>query len=289
MHFHSLYILIFTSFISIVSLYSQNVRVGGLFPKKAHSGSEIIVNFSFEKGDLNDFARFQIEVPVGITPSPRISKNAEFTFENNIVKLVWIKIPPENRFDISINFRISATVEGYKVFKGEFSYADKTGANKIMEMESQIVAIEKDEFRSDITKDLAFEYKYFSQKGVTCIRQKPYIDENNEIIVNILVSKGALNEFGRIEETIPEGYSAVSEKSGGAIFAFNKNRRSVKFMWMNLPDRDQYSIAYRLIPEDPDEKRIFMITGTFMFAENRVTHSVPITELDMDVDKEKRK
>ena len=289
MPFQRLYPLIFVSLISIVSLHSQNVRVGGLFPKKAHSGSEIIVNFSFEKGDLNDFARFQIEVPVGITPTPRISKNAEFTFENNVVKLVWIKIPPENRFDISINFRINATVEGYKVFKGEFSYADKTGANKIMEMEPQIVAIEKDEFRSNITKDLAFEYKYFSQKGVTCIRQKPYLDTNNEIIVHILISKGALSEFGRIEETIPEGYRAVNEKSGGAIFAYNKNRRSVKFMWMNLPDKDQYSIAYRLIPEEPDEKKTFMITGTFMFAENRVVHTVPITELNMDVEKKKEK
>lgn len=266
-------------------LLGQDVKVGGLFPKKVHAGTDMIVNFTFEKGDLNEFARFQIEVPSGVTPSPRISKNAEFTFEDNIVKLVWIKIPIDDRFDISITFRISPNIEGYKVFKGEFSYVDKSGKNNTIEMLPQIVTVEKDEFRTNITQELEFNYKYFNQKGVTCIRQKPFLDDSSHVVVNILVSKGALNEFGRIEETVPFGYRAENLKSAGAIFAFNKQRRQVKFMWMNLPNTEQFSVSYRLIPEVPTDKIPFILQGTFMFAENRVTHNIPITELNMEVEK----
>ncbi len=261
----------------------QEVKVGGLFPKKAHSGTDIIVSFTIEKGDLNDFARFQIEVPQGISPTPRISRNAEFSFDNNIVKLVWVKMPIDGRFDISITFRISPNTEGYKVFKGELSYVDKKGNSKSIEMEPQIVEVEKDEFATNITQELEFNYKYFTQKGVTCIRQKPYIDSLNRVVVNIMVSKGELDEFGRIEETVPYGYRAENLKSAGAIFAFNNQRRQVKFIWMNLPNSEKFTISYVLIPTEPTDEIPFILSGSFMFAENRITHSIPITELNMEL------
>lgn len=273
------------STIITVQLYSQKVEVLGLFPQKMLSGSEMIVNFSIKKGSLNDFARFQLEVPDGITPSPRILQNGDFSFENNLIKIVWMKIPPDDVVEISLNFRIPAEMEGFKVFKGEFAYSDQTGKRNIIEMKPQVVEVQKDEFRANLSQEIEFTYKYFSQKGVTAVRQKPYLDDSGHVVVNILVTKGDLNEFGRIEETVPIGFKAVYQKSAGAIFAYNPTRRKVKFVWMNMPNTKQFMVSYKLIPENPIDKIPFILNGTFTYADNRVSQTVPITELSLDVEK----
>ncbi|HON19524.1 MAG TPA: hypothetical protein PK990_10230 [Salinivirgaceae bacterium] len=273
----------FTTFL----FYGQKVQINGLFPQKVSSGSEMIVSFTIQKGNLNDFARFQLEVPDGVSVSPRILKNGEFSFDNNIVKIVWMKIPPDDIVEISLFFKIPVEMEGYKVFKGVFSYADGTGKRTSIEMLPQIVIIEKDEFRANLSQEIEFNYSYFSQKGVTCVRQKPYLDDSGHVVVKLLITKGELNEFGRIEETVPYGFKAVNLKSSGAIFAFNPTRRKVKFIWMNMPNSSQFIVAYKLIPETPIDKIPFILNGTFTFAENRNSRTVIITELSLDVDKAK--
>ena len=49
---------------------------------------------------------------------------------------------------------------------------------------------------------------------VKCIRQTPYLAQgSNEYIINLLINKGNKEKFAKIQEVVPEGYSAVAVES----------------------------------------------------------------------------
>ena len=133
---------------------------------------------------------------------------------------------------------------------------------------------------------MKIEYSYIKEQGVTAIRQKPYLDDDNNAIVNILVSKGELSSFGKIEETIPPGYMAESIVSNSAIFVFNKSNRKVKYLWMNMPAMNQFVISYKLVPEEGRLENIpFIITGEFMYAEGSTSKTKEILERNIELSK----
>ena len=113
------------------------------------------------------------------------------------------------------------------------------------------------------------------------------MNENNEVIVNLLINKGELNGFGKVQEQIPVGYRAESIKSKNSIFTYKNH--IVKFLWMNMPNSsgdDNFVVSYKLIPEGeiPDEE--FQIVGTFSYAESDRTKTINIAERSVDLEKD---
>ena len=119
--------------------------------------------------------------------------------------------------------------------------------------------------------------------NIACIRQKPFLNESgSEYIVNILVSKQDRKKFAKVEETIPEGYNAVALQSSDAIFTF-KNQK-VKFLWMNLPASSDFTVKYRLIPEEGAAFISPDINGKFSFMTGEKTTSVDIMQTEGEID-----
>ncbi len=108
------------------------------------------------------------------------------------------------------------------------------------------------------------------------------MNENNEIIVNLLVNKGDLKDFGKIQEQIPRGYNAISIKSKNSIFTYKNS--IIKFLWMNMPPEAQFTVSYKLVPEGtiPDDQA-FLISGTFSYAESERTKTINIAERNVDL------
>ena len=117
--------------------------------------------------------------------------------------------------------------------------------------------------------------------NVRCIRQTPYfIDQSNDMRVNILVNKGSTEKFAKIEEVIPAGYSAEAINPRDAIFTFKDN--TVKFLWMNLPPEERFVVNYKLLPEDDKGKVELPLKGTFSFILNGSTQVIDIVQRDAD-------
>jgi hypothetical protein len=175
-------------------------------------------------------------------------------------------------------------MEGYQVLRGEVSIGTSEGSYRA-EARPHIVTVEK---TGNIAtgEEMKIEYSYIKEKGVTVIRQKPFLDDENNAEVNILVSKGSLSGFGKIEETIPPGYIAESVVSNSAIFVFNKANRKVKYLWMNMPAVNQFVISYKLIPEQGKLEDVpFIITGEFMYAEGSTSKTKEIIERNIELKK----
>lgn len=267
-----------------ISLLSQNLNLNIKAPEQVYSGSDFIVNVHIIKNGLSGFGRLLMKIPSGFTPIEKKSVNGKFEFDGSQIKIIWLELPDDNQFTVSFALKAAPNMEGYKVIRGEMSVATEDGSYR-SEPRPHIVTVKKTD--NIATADsVVFQYSYIKELGVSAIRQKPFLNDSNQVVVNILVNKGDLTGFGKLEESIPPGYTAHSEVSNSAIFVFNRSNRKAKFLWMNMPSVKHFIVSYKLIPEKGKLENIpFIITGEFLYAEGTTTKSTEILERNIDLKK----
>ncbi|PLX13703.1 MAG: hypothetical protein C0597_11290 [Marinilabiliales bacterium] len=273
----------------ILNAIFSDVSVNMNAPGQVEAGNEILIEISLDKSDFDSFARFQQEIPGGLTPIPVKTANADFSFKDQKVKFIWLKLPSDERITIYYKLRVDQRLKGTFNLGGTFSYI-ANNERKSVEVDSKLVAINPS---PNVDPKLIVDVNDFKtlvtpvQKTVSgvdqvkCIRQVPYLaDEGNQYQVNLLVNKGNKEKFAKIQETIPEGYSAVALESKDAIFTFKD--QTVKLLWMNLPSDPYFVISYRLVPNE-GIKDAPILDGTFSYIEEDNTLSIDIIEKDINL------
>jgi hypothetical protein len=92
--------------------------------------------------------------------------------------------------------------------------------------------------------------------------------------VTVEIEKEGLTGFAKIEENLPEGYTAIDFKSSGAVFS--SMDQVIKYIWYDIPENDVVTISYKLLPVialNGDEPNI---EGTFSYLEGEETIELPI-------------
>lgn len=270
------------SLFTLFSFFSKEVVLEINLPEKANAGSEFLVEVSIKKGDVEGFARFQQELPVGFTAVEKQSANGKFTFQNQTLNIQWMRVPYDQEIVISYAIQVAPTVSGTFDFTGKFSYI-LDNAVQAANLAPKSMVIVGDENAVATNEATTYSYQNVNIKNIDCIRQKPYLNDDNEIIVNLLVNKGNLDKFGKIQEQVPRGYIAKSIKGKNSIFTSKNN--IIKFMWMNMPPENQFVVSYKLVPEGDIPDQAFIITGTFSYGENDRTKVVNIAERNVDLNK----
>ncbi len=277
-------IILFFSVLTVFNFFSSDVSITLNMPTSANAGEEFLVEVTINKGNIEGFARFEQSLPVGFTAVARKTANGNFRFENQKVKIQWMQVPFDQQIVISYAVQVGPTVSGNFKFGGKFSYV-LNNAVQTASVTSKSITIIGDETLAGTEAGATTTYSYqnVSLKDVDCIRQKPYLNDNNEIIVNLLINKGDLTGFGKVQEQIPTGYKAESLRSKNSIFTFKNS--IIKFLWMNMPNDPQFVVSYKLIPEGniPDDEA-FIITGTFSYEENKRTKTINIADRKVDLD-----
>jgi hypothetical protein len=272
----------------IISLFivfgfvAEPVTVTLNMPDTAKAGAEFLVEVNIKKGDYEGFARFQQELPVGFKAVARQTSNGDFSFQDQKVKIQWMKVPTDREITVSYAIQIDPVISGPFTFEGKFSYI-LDNAVQTVNIDPKVLTVQGDEMAAGTdNSQTTYTYQNVNLKNVDCIRQKPYLNENNEIIVNLMVNKGDLKDYGKIQEQVPIGYTAESIKSKNSIFTFKNH--IIKFLWMNMPAEPQFIVSYKLVPESnniPDQA--FIISGNFSYAENERTKTINIAERNVDL------
>ena len=279
------------SLLMLFGLVGDPVSLSLNMPDSAQSNSEFLVEVTIKKGDIEGFARFQQKLPDGFKAVARQTANGDFSFVDQKVKIQWMKVPYDQELVVSYAIQVDPGIAaGNYTFGGSFSYIMDNSV-QVANLDNKSLTIITDE----TSQNLANQPTMVIQKGdvqvnlktVDCIRQKPYLNSDNEVIINLLVNKGSLNGFGKIQEQIPVGYRAESIKSKNSIFTYKNH--IVKFLWMNMPNNsgdDNFVVSYKLIPEGeiPDEE--FQIIGTFSYAESDRTKTINIAERNVDLERD---
>lgn len=284
-----LLLLVYMGIVLALNFFFSDVTLNMNAPEQVEAGNEITVEVTLNKSDLESFARFQQEIPAGLTPVPVNTANADYSFKDQKVKFIWLKLPTEEEITVSYKLQVDQRLKGNFNLNGTFSYV-ADNERKSVAITSKNIAITPS---PDIDPGLIVDINDFinlvkpvrtdknSVAQVKCIRQIPFADpENNEYIVNLLVNKGNKEKFAKIQESIPDGYSAASIENKDAIFTFKD--QTVKFLWMNMPTDEYFVVSYKLVPDDGIEGKP-NLDGTFSYIENDNTLSINIIEKDVNL------
>jgi len=102
----------------------ENTNISLNIPALAEPGSVFVVEVTINKGSNERIGKFQQELPSGFTATPIVTEKGKFKFKDQKVEIIWIKLPPENKFSISYNVTVGNDVAGEKTFRSKFQYLE---------------------------------------------------------------------------------------------------------------------------------------------------------------------
>lgn len=282
-------LLVDTFFLADIRL-SQNV------PATMTPGTEVRVTVTVEKGDLTGFAKLQIDLPPGMTATAIETKGASFTFADGKAKFIWMALPASPTFKVTYTLGADATMSGVQHINGRLSYIEDN-ERKTHDMSTSVVdlgapgavpvaateIVPEEQVNNDLVSaaggapagtvamaviDQASGVAPMQGAGgVGGTRTITPVTEK-EMLVEVVVKKGDIRGFGKLQETIPQGFTALEKTSSEAIFTAQD--RIVKFVWLNLPAASEIKIVYKLRANEKPEGE-YSIDGEFGYLLNDET------------------
>lgn len=256
---------------------------------EVEAGTQFEVSVMIDKGESESFARFSAELPRGLKAVSGSAENADFRFEGQQVKFVWMRLPNLPKLRLSYRVEVDPRLRGTFTLGGELAYIANNARQTAVVAPRTIVITPSPNVVADKQLDLAdYQTSIPAQRDIAlamlkvrCIRETPtLLSDGQDYVVRILVNRGEALKFAKIEENIPKGYTAEPIDAKEAIFSCEDG--VVKFLWMTLPAEELFTVSYRLIPEkggglkgDPK------ITGSFSFVQNEATRTIAITQRDV--------
>ncbi|MBK9177634.1 MAG: hypothetical protein IPM46_15155 [Flavobacteriales bacterium] len=293
--------------INVIGLFLIDILLGAPLsinqnvPATMAPGSEVKVTVTIEKGDLTGFAKLQIDLPEGLSATAIETKGASFTFADEKAKFIWMSLPASPTFKITYTLSAAANASGVKHINGRLSYIEDN-ERKVHEMSTSVLdlgapgavavvetpIVTEDPSANDLVSaagaapvgkvavavidNASGVAPTQGAGGVGGSRIITPITEK-EMLVEVLVTKGSIRGFGKLQETVPVGFTAVEKNSAEAIFTAQD--RIVKFVWLNLPASNEVRVVYKLrANEKPDGE--YSIDGEFGYLLNDETQKAVI-------------
>jgi hypothetical protein len=123
--------------IAVCSVVKGQISMETNLPGVVAVNTDLSFEIRIHKGNTANFAKYQMEVPEGVTVKEEDSKSGSFTFEDQLVKIIWVMAPadPELRIRFSMN---TGSQTGQKHFVQKYFYVENDD-KKEAEMEPFLV------------------------------------------------------------------------------------------------------------------------------------------------------
>jgi cell division septation protein DedD len=117
-------------------------------------------------------------------------------------------------------------------------------------------------------------YQFFFADGITVTQNIPSSAKpETEFTVELTINKGTIGGFAKLQQDLPEGFTAVQDDNNGASFTFTN--QAVKFIWMSLPTDKEFKIKYKVkVAAGLSGDKV--IAGKFSYVSDNVKQSVEI-------------
>lgn len=296
--------------INVIGIFLIEALTGGPLtinqniPATLAPGGEAKVTVTIEKSDITGFAKLQIDLPEGLTATAIETKGASFTFSDGKAKFIWMSLPSSPSFKVTYTLSAASSVSGVQRINGRFSYIEGN-ERKVQELNPSTidlgapgaVAAIQTEVEEPITDD-ASANDIVSAAGAAPVGKvaiavidnasgiaptqgaggvsgtrtiTPVTDK--EMLVEVTVNKGSIRGFGKLQEIIPQGFTAIEKNSAEAIFTTQD--RIAKFVWLNLPASNELKVVYKLRANEQPEGE-YRIDGDFGYLLNDETQKATL-------------
>jgi len=283
--------LVMVMFCFGVSLRGQNVEISIDHPNQVKAGEEFTVSVTITKGSLTDYSRFSQDLPLGLTALNVSSPNADFSFDNQRIRIIWLKLPEGNEVTVSYKIMVDQRLKGSFVLGGVFAY--------VVEDERKFLNFDQSDDISIIPSptldpSLIVDIKAFKggeaispltqeqEQYAMAIRQRPILQRSGEYLIKLLITTPRGSKYLKIEETIPSGYlfEEVNSFNGIATLAPSV----VKFIWMTLPEDPVFEIEYKLVPIENQPQEDMVVEGLYTHTVSNESKLDQVKEIDVNFD-----
>ena len=104
------------------SLSGQDVRISMDHPEIVNAGDDFEVTLIINKGPLKDYSRFSQDLPPGLTATNVSSPNADFSFDQQRIRIIWLKLPEGQEIRVKYRISVDARLKGTFRLGGVFAY-----------------------------------------------------------------------------------------------------------------------------------------------------------------------
>jgi hypothetical protein len=244
-------------------------------PTSMMPGEEKLVTFDIDKSDITGFAKFQIALGEGLSAEVVKSEGASFTFNNQMVKFIWMALPATKKIQLQMRLIASPSAVGNLEINPRFSYI-YANERKNLDVATHMIAVGDagDLSAQRIQESMAEKVKNLDAEASATRTILP--EGVNQWRVEISIQKASLQGFAKVEETVPEGYTVVDLKSSSAVFSIDNQQ--VKYIWYDIPETDVVTVSYKMLPIVQMDISQPGISGNFSYLKNEETVELPIID-----------
>ena len=260
--------------IASFNLYKANVvTVTSDMPDNVQPGATIPVTITINKGSIDGFGRYTNTLPKGFTAT---SNDANFSFSDNTVTLLWVKLPHSGTFSFTYNIHVPEKTKNSFTFTAKFGYVENN-EKKFAELTPKNINISENAPEIPIANETNQKIDY---DAITCYRTIGII--NNEATISVNINKSNTNTMCKIEEMLPDGYSFTALDNAGSEVSTVAN--IARFMWKESPQNNHFSVTYKVKANKGYDINDLYINGAFSVFATDGTKSFIILDKDSRID-----
>lgn len=110
---------------------TAQITINGNIPSSIPAGTSVTADVKINKGNIGNFAKYQMDVPPGYTVSGLDVKSGNFTFENQRAKIVWVSVPGDQEFTIQLKIQADATASNQGTIVQKFFYLENSEKKEV--------------------------------------------------------------------------------------------------------------------------------------------------------------
>ena len=276
------------------SLRGQDVEISIDHPDMVKAGENFEVTVTIKKGSLTDYSRFSQDLHLGLAATNVSSPNADFSFDEQRVRIIWLKLPKASEIVVSYQVSVDARLKGTFSLGGVFAYVvgdERKFLNFDQQKQITIVPsntidpaliVNIQDFRGGKAPVVQAPVSAGGGPFAMAVRQKPELLSSGGYRIHLLIDNPPGSKYAKVEESIPSGYLFEKVNSNDGIVSHAAS--TVKFIWMKMPEQSEFEVVYKLVPKQNEPQGNMLIEGLLTYTDGNENREAVIVEMDVSLD-----
>ena len=239
----------------------NSVTIKNNIPSNFIVGQEVAVEFRISKGIQTGFAKFQLELPDGISIIKKDEMNSIYSIQNGVAQWIWSEVPEDEELLIKLTLVASELGIGIKTFNSNYSFIEKN-EKKVFNMLPLEASIQNNIINNNVSIIKDTLTKADPNTSIDVVRLISDGPNANEKTITIKIKKGDTKGFAKYSDEIDLNLNAKAIKTDGSSFSVSDGK--IKFVWVDVPTKSELEVSYHI---DLNNKNSNILKGEYSYLE----------------------
>ena len=239
----------------------NSVTIKNNIPSNFIVGQEVAVEFRISKGIQTGFAKFQLELPDGISIIKKDEMNSIYSIQNGVAQWIWSEVPKDEELLIKLTLVASELGIGIKTFNSNYSFIEKN-EKKVFNMLPLEASIQNNIINNKVSVIKDTLTKAEPNTSIDVVRLISDGPTANEKTITIKIKKGDTKGFAKYSDETDLNLNAKAIKTDGSSFSVSDGK--IKFVWVDVPTKSELEVSYHI---DLNNKNSNILKGEYSYLE----------------------